>query len=159
MNDENDKFEKIREFFSNSRSHFCLIFRRKPNIIRLRLQWCKAASSDNKTHEEYDKLAATYQEIAFNSYRHKRNFIIKETVSGGHTKTQRWCGFDISVTRNENQPPANSRGKRWWQFVVGSGAIRDAGYVIVARVAARDASEVRDYINQIQRIMEGEKLH
>lgn len=156
MNSENEKFEKLRQFLSNYPADFCLVYRRKTTIVGLKLKWCKAASSDNKPHEEYDKLAATYQEIALNSYRHRRNFVIKETPRRGNSKAQRWCGIDILVPieLDRNPLPANSLGHRWWQLVVGAGATRDADYVIVARVAAKEAKEVHDCIAGIQRLWE-----
>jgi hypothetical protein len=153
MNDENEKFEKIRELLSNYTPHFCLIYRRKASIAGLKLKWCKASSSDNKTHEEYDKLAATYQEIALNSYRHRRNFILKETPPRANSRGQRWCGIFVHAEPNRDPLPTNSLGQRWWQFVAGAGATRDAGYVIVARIAAKEAKEVQDCIAGIQDIM------
>jgi hypothetical protein len=52
--------------------------------------------------------------------------------------------------------PANPIGQRWWLLAVASGATRKLGYSIVTRVAARDVTELRQYIKDIQEIMKAE---
>ncbi len=52
-----------------------------------------------------------------------------------------------------NPLPANSLGQRWWKFVIGSGAARNAGFVVIARVAAVDSKEIKNHIDRIQSII------
>ena len=79
---------------------------------------------------------------------------LNENLPGTNSKTQLWHGLSIRIgTRNPT--PANSLGQRWWHLIVGSGATRKAGYVIVARLAAKEEKDLQDRITKIQKIMGG----
>src|SRR5467141_334530 len=118
MNAENEKLERLKDYLSNFPLLFCLVYRGKETKAGLELKWCKAVSPDKKTHEEYDELAAKYQEVAAHCYEHRRNLILKENLPRANSTSQRWCGLNIPTGTNENPPPANSLGQRWWHLVV-----------------------------------------
>lgn len=152
MSAEDDKFERLKGFLWNCPCDFCVIYRGTRSLTGWKFKWRKAISLNRKNREGYDELAAKYQEVAEHCHRQTRNLILKENLSSASSSSQRWCGLKIPVGGIENPLPANSLGKRWWHLVVGSGAIRDAGYVVVARIAAKESSEVHDCIARIQQI-------
>jgi hypothetical protein len=152
MNTENERFEKLNDFLWKCPCDFCMVYRVKKNPTDLKLKWCKAISLNKQNHEGYEKLAAKYQKVAEHCYQHKRNLILKENLPSATSSSQDWCGLKIPVGAIDNPPPANSIGKRWWHLVVGSGIVRDTGYIIVTRIAAKEANEVRDCIKQLERI-------
>ena len=143
----------MREFLSSCHARFCLIYRGQESKAGLDLKWCKAASSDKKTHEEYDKLAAKYREVAVHCYQHNRNLILKESAPRANSQSQRWCGINIPTGTNEDLPSSSPLDWLWWHLVVGAGATHDAGYAIVTRVAAKEAKELHDHIAKMQAIM------
>ncbi len=154
MNTQEAKFDRLKEFLSALPAEFCLVYSAKRGLTGSKLKWCKAASLHDKiTRADYDKLAAKYQDVALNSYEQKRNLILKENLPSANSKTKRWRGLDVRVSGDENPLPANSAGNRWWQLVIGSGAVHDAGYVIVARVAAKESEEAQGYVAKIQEVM------
>jgi len=152
MNSEDKKFEKLKVFLWNRPCYFCIIYRSKRSESGIELKWCKAVSLNFKSHEEYDNLAAKYQEIAADCYRRTRSIILEENLPDPNSQGERWCGFDLHVGP-AHPHPANKLGQRWWHIVIGSGATYKAGYVIVARVAAKDEMELCDCVVEIQRIM------
>lgn len=150
--DEGKKFEELRQLLSGYPSQFCLVYRRMPSVIGLKLRWCKAAAMNEKAHEEFEALAAKYKQAAAFCFRHKHNLVLEELQRKQNSKIRRWQGLSIPTNKEETPMPANSLGKRWWHLFVGTGAIRDAGYVIVARIAAKESSEVHDCIARTQQI-------
>lgn len=153
MRDDDKTFDRIRDYLWSRPCGFCVVYRLEKSLFGVKLKWCKAISLVNNNQEEYKKLAATYQEVAEQCYHRNRVYILKESVPRPNSKTRRWCGFTIS--EKGDLPPANSEGRRWWQFVIGAGPVRNAGYVIVARVSAMDNTEVRDCVAQVQQIVKG----
>ena len=155
MPDEDEKLEKVRQFLSNTLCDFLLIYRGKIGNAGLEFKWCKAVSREKNTREEHDRLAAMFQEVALHSYQTKQSVILEEVLSHPNSQTKHWCGLNIPTVKNENPLPTNSVGQRWWDFVVEPVSISDVGYVVVARIAAREEKEVADCIRKIYEIMRG----
>ena|ERR1041385_1149971 len=151
-------FERIRETWPNVYVHFFMVYRCAKTDSGLDLEWIKASSSSSLTKKHYDKIAADFHEIALQSYLQNRDFIMRENSpdkDSGGCKPKNLYGFTIS--EKPNPLPANSLGQRWWQFVIGSGAVRNAGFVLIARLAAVDSKEVRKHIDRIQSIIRDKK--
>lgn len=153
MNDEVRKLEKIRELLSKLPVEFVVIYRGKMTKKGLEFRWCRAVSRAKKTHEQYDQLATMFRDIALHSYQNKQSVILEEVVSRPNSKTKRWCGLNVPVAKNVKSPPTNSIGQRWWELVVEPVTTCGVGYVVVARVAAKEESEVADYIKAIYNAM------
>jgi hypothetical protein len=153
MEDIDDKLERLKAFLWKRPLAFCVAYR--INMIKAgpELKWSRALTPQAESLEEYKKLAATYQEVALNSFQYGRNLILRETLPSANSRTVRWCGIVVHTGTKEDLPPANSLGQRWWHLVVASGATRDSGYAIVARVGAKHSKEVQDCIAGIQEIM------
>lgn len=156
MSIDEEQFEKLRGILSEGPCDFCLVYRQMPSVFSVKLKWCKAASLNKKTHEEYDKLAAKYQKVATHCFRKRQKLVLEEFLLNHDSEIRRWCGLNIPIGENHIPTPANPAGKRWWHLIIGSGAIRKAGYVIIARVAAKEAKELHDHIAKIQEIIGGE---
>lgn len=154
MTTENHVFERIRETWPGAYVHFVLVYRCTKNTDGLDLKWCKAASSTSLAKGQYDEIAARYQEIALQSYTQNRNFIIRDNLPEKGTDVSKAKKFyGLTLPQKPNPLPANSLGQRWWKFVIGSGAARKAGFVVIARVAAVDSKEIKSHIDRIQSIM------
>jgi hypothetical protein len=149
---EVEKFEKVKEFLWSRPCDFCVVYQVEKSILGLKFKWCKAASLNKRDRDGYNALAGKYQKVAEDCYRHKRNLVLKENLARKKPQGQRWLGLKLSKGADDNPLPANELGRRWWHIVVGAGAIRDAGYVIVARVAAKESKEANDCIDGIQQI-------
>jgi hypothetical protein len=163
MNTEDEKIERLKDFLWACPCNFCIVYQANQvglvkqgnqSEIMIELKWCGAFSMKKRTAGENDELGAQYHEAALHCYENNRNLMINENMPMANSKTQRWHGLSIRIgTRSPT--PANSRGQRWWHLIVGSGATRKAGYVIVTRVAAKDAKELQDRVDTIQQIMGG----
>jgi hypothetical protein len=161
MSIEDEKFERLKLFLWACICKFCIVYQaNEVGIVKhgdkhepiVELKWWGAFSMKKRTPGENDKLAAKYQEAATHCYEHNQNLILNENLPNAESKIQLKYGLSIRIGRR-NPTPANSLGQRWWHLIVGSGATRKAGYVVVARVAAKDSKEVNDYISKIQNIM------
>ena len=103
------------------------------------------------SREEIDEIADRYRVIAFESYVQNRDFILRDNWPDKNAKTKDL--FGLAVPEKPTPLPANSLGQRWWRFVIGSGALRNAGFVLIARIGAVDAKEIRSHIDRIQSIL------
>ena len=164
MSMEDQKFERLKNFLWACTCNFCIVYQvNKVGVVRhgnkresiIELRWCGTFSLRKRTPKENDRLAAKYQEVALHCYEENRDLIINENLPTANSKTQLWHGLSIRIG-SRNPTPANSLGQRWWHIVVGSGAVREAGHVIVARLAAKEASELHEHIAGIQKIVAGE---
>ncbi|HEY1790047.1 MAG TPA: hypothetical protein VGJ73_18010 [Verrucomicrobiae bacterium] len=161
MNIDDEKFGRLKDFLWSCPCNFCIVYqanevgfvkhgnKREPII---ELKWCGAFSMKKRTPGENDELGAKYQPAAMHCYEHNRNLILNENLPSANSKTQLWHGLSIRIG-SRDPVPANSLGQRWWHLIVGSGATRKAGFVIVARVAAKEAKELQDHVTRIQKIM------
>jgi hypothetical protein len=160
---DNEKFDQLQNYLRACNCDFCIVYqasevgvvkqgRKKEPIIELK--WHGVFSVEKRDAAETDELGAIYQEAAMHCYQHNRNLTLNENLPGANSKTQLWHGLSIRIgTRNPT--PTNALGQRWWHLIVGSGATRKAGYVLVARVAAKEEKELQDRITKIQKIMGG----
>ena len=148
-------FERIREFLSKSTAEFVLVYRGKVTKDGVELKLCRAVARGEKSREEYDRLAAYFQEIALHSFRNKQSIIIRQTPAHANPQIKRWCGLDILREPYEGPLLTNSIGQSWWHFVVEPVDNHIIGYVIIAKVAAKEEKEVDDYIRKIYHIMRG----
>ncbi|HXC34280.1 MAG TPA: hypothetical protein VNV43_00285 [Candidatus Acidoferrales bacterium] len=163
MNIEDEKFERLKDFWRTCTCNFCIVYQaNQVGLVKhgnkcepiIELKWLGAFSMEKRTPEEDDDLGAKYLAVAMHCYEHNRNLVLNENLPSANAKTQLWHGLSIRIG-SKDPTPANSLGQRWWHLIVGSGATRRAGYVIVARVAAKEASELQDYAAKIQVIMGG----
>lgn len=159
---KNDKnFERLQNYLRPYNCFFCIVYqanevgaikdgnKREPII---ELKRCGTFSTEKRTRSENDELGVMYLEAAMYCYQHNRNLTLNENLPAANAKTQLWHGLSIRIG-SKNPTPANELGQRWWHLIVGSGATRKAGYVIVARVAAKEEKELQDHIAKIQKIM------
>lgn len=163
MTIDDEKFERLKNFLWGCTCNFCIVYRaNEVGVVKqgkkqepiIELKWCGAFSMKKRTPSENDELGALYHEAAWYCYEHNRNLILNENLPRANSKTQRWHGLSIRIGRRD-PTPANSLGQRWWHLIVGSGATRKAGFVVVTRVAAKEAKELQDYVTRIQQIMGG----
>jgi hypothetical protein len=163
MSTEAEKFERLKNFWRTCTCNFCIVYQaNEVGVVKhgkkrepiIELKWHGSFSMDNRTPEENDELGAKYLEAALHCYENNRNLILNENLPASNAKTQLWHGLSIRIG-SKDPTPANTFGQRWWHLIVGSGATRKAGYVIVARVAAKEAKELQDYATGIQEIMGG----
>jgi hypothetical protein len=147
------KLEQIRELLSNSPAEFGLVYSGNVTKSGLELKWCGGVSRENKSREDYEAIAAIYREIAVYSFRNKQSIILKETPSRPNSQGVRWCGLEIHKVPYEGPLPTNSIGQSWWDFVVEPIDNRHSGFVIVARIAAKEDKEVERYVRKIYDIM------
>jgi hypothetical protein len=150
---DDEKLERIREFLSGRLADFVLVYRVEKSKAGPELKWIKAASLDIKDCEDCEELAAKYQEIATYSYKIRRNMMLEEYQLNQDTQTRIWHGLSVATGKNKVPAPTNSLGQRWWHLVIGAGATRKAGYVIVTRVAAKNLTDLRKCIAEIQSII------
>jgi hypothetical protein len=150
------KFNRLRDFLSTLPSQFCLVYRARCILGCVKLKWCKAASQEKMSRHDYDKLASRYHEIALNSYQRNRSYILKEASPPATSKTEKWCGFTVPLPDEAPRSKVTTAVtcRRWWHLVIGTGATREAGYVIVTRVAAAREEDLLGFISTIQEIWE-----
>lgn len=147
------KLEAIWRFLGDRTTDFYLIYSGGEDEYSSELKWIKASSWRLKSRENCNKLAAQYHALATHCYEQKQDKIL-ENKKGSQGIP--WFGGKIP-TGEVTTYPANSLGQRWWHIVIASGAVHKAGYVIVARVAAKEPKELRKYIADIQAILSAEK--
>ncbi|HEX3626782.1 MAG TPA: hypothetical protein VH280_15325 [Verrucomicrobiae bacterium] len=161
MSVEDEKLEQLKDYLWACPCNFCIVYQvNQIGVVKhgkksepiIELKWCGAFSMDKRTLGENDELGALYKEAAMHCYAENRNLILNENLPSPDSKTQRWHGLSIRICRSD-PTPANSLGQRWWHLIVGSGATRKAGYVVVARVAAKKEKDLQDHIAGIHKIM------
>ena len=158
MGGHEDRFGRLREVLATIPLDFCLVYRPVPSITGRRLRWCKGVSRRGLTHEEYAALADALARAALLCYRCRRNAVLSELVPRPGAGGRRWYALGRAARHRWDAPPANCLGQRWWCLVIGSGAVREAGYVVAARVAAREALEVRAYIPKVQGVFKKSRV-
>jgi hypothetical protein len=159
MSVKDERLEKAGMLFWEQRADFLVAYCEKDKETDHELKWRLAWTLASKAREDCERLAAKYHAFATYYYKRKRDKIFEEvidplngkltTIGLGTGKLMR----ALMGTLEDIETPANAIGQRWWQLVIASGATRNAGYVIVTRVAAKDANEARKYITDIQAIM------
>jgi hypothetical protein len=159
MSVKDKRLEKAGRLLWDQGADFLLAYCEKDRETDHELKWTLAWSLASKAREDCEKLAAKYHALATHCYQRKHEIIIEEMIDPLNGK---WTPIGPVKGRlmrallgnlEDFKTPANSIGQRWWQFVIASGPTRDAGCVIVARVAAKDEKEVRKYISDVQAIM------
>jgi hypothetical protein len=146
-----ENLERLRHLIWKYPLDFCLVYR----IDRKRVspELAPHTALGNVSEEEYRKLASYYLVVALDCLRRGRSHILKENMKGLGSEQKKWCGLTLSTGANRIPTPANSSGQRWWGVIVASGATVAAGFVIVARVGARDEKALKELIKGIQEIM------
>ena len=133
----------MKQYLLTVFAEFILIFRGEMTQAGLEFRWRAAVSRDEKSRDEYDKLAAIYKEIALHSFTNKQSIASRETPSRIDSKSVRWHGMDI-YTEPYNRPiPTNSAGQSWWLLVVEPVDTHSVGHVIVARLSECPSSLTR----------------
>ena len=147
-----NKFETIRKFLLQGPLAHCVIYSVASAYPEIKVSKLKALSSVINSSEEFDRIASTYQDIAINCYRQNRDLVLEENLLLSDS-SDLICELLPPGSKIENPPQANSDGQRWWHLAVGSGAMRNAGMVVVARVGARGEKEVWECVKGLQSIM------
>jgi len=128
---DQEKFEKVREFvFGHLNTDLVMVYRHKDPSAGNELKWCRAYSAkDWRTQQDYDRAAAHYYSIAKSCFDERKNFLTDESPGA-----------------------PNEAGQRWWVLILGGGPLRDAGYVLVVRVAIKDPKELESAVRQVYNI-------
>lgn len=158
MSTETEKFEAIGIYLWECTVDFWLIYSGKEKDgSDLKLH--TGASSRFKSRDDCEAFAVKDHALATYYYQRKCDKIFEEVIdplNGTWTSIGPGTGRVLRALLGDLEPfttPPNAIGQRWWQLVIASGATRDAGYVIVARVAAKEQKELHKYIADIQAIM------
>src|SRR6266567_8327115 len=149
MMTEREMLEKVRIYFQKPPSDFAIIYQPILRLLPFKLKWRAAAGRKGASREEVEKIATTYIKIATHCYLHKRTLALSERLRGPKSKIRRWRGLTFPVGEDTIPGPTNSIGQRWWVVVIGNGPLRDAGYALVARVAAESRTKVDDHVTAI----------
>lgn len=153
MRNEHEILEKVRIYFQNLPSDFVIIYQSKSKLLPFKLKWRAGTGRRGTSRDDVEKLATTYIKTATYCYLLKRNLILAERLPGPRSKIRKWCGLSYAVGKDKLPSPTNSMGQSWWLVVIGKGLLRDAGYALVARTAAKSRVEVNHYIATILDIM------
>jgi hypothetical protein len=158
MSDENEMLEKLRESLWKSPLVFCIVYREVTTISAgFGLRWRWAISPGDLTRADYDEVAGSYQDAATDCFQNRRDLARADTSTEDDSGNRQWCARTMNAGPKGELLPTNSIGQRWWHVVIGSGATRDAGYVIAAKIAAKDAKDVAIFIDEIQNVLSSEK--
>lgn len=149
---ETELFDGLQDFLWKSPFDYCIVYRVKSTEAGTELRW-RCAMSPYRTREEHDKLAATYHEVAMHCYQNERDFVLQEDEPDANDRGQLWCGLLIHNKPKKTMQCENYPGQQWRHFIIGTGATRKAGYVIIARVVSKDTKEILERIACIQEIM------
>lgn len=143
------KFELIRQFFSQLNSDLVMVFEQ----VRTGagdFKWCGGSSAyDKRKHQDYDVAAAYYLDLVKSCFQRRQNWIGMEYV--GESPPLQVLG--VTIRKAKPRPgPANAQGQRWWVMVIGAGPIREAGHALVARVGSKGPREMKGWIRQVEKI-------
>ncbi len=150
---EREMLEKVRIYIQKQPSDFAIIYQPILRFLPFKLKWRAAAGRKGASREDVEKIATTYIKIATYCYLRKRNLTLSERLPGPKSRIRRWRGLTYAVGEDKIPGPRNSTGQSWWLVVIGSGPLRDAGYTLVARVAAESRTEVDDHVAAIGAII------
>ncbi|MEY2429572.1 MAG: hypothetical protein QOJ40_2457 [Verrucomicrobiota bacterium] len=154
--DDERRFEELRRFFFNLNTDLIMAYCLKDPPASGELKWCRAASAlDRMTREGYNAAAAYYHDLANWCFKQRKNLMTREYI--GTDPPLRFLG--LTVRKPKPRPgPLNASGQGWWTLVVGVGPLRNAGYVMVARTAAKKAGELQVRVQQVYEIFGAENL-
>jgi hypothetical protein len=155
------RFQSLNEYLWKHPVDFCLVYRKK-KWWNLALSLRCATSVRYKSLQEGDEWGKKYRDFATICYYKRLDAVIEELVNpwnNAWVSVTRWKAKLFKTLRILTPTPANSVGQRWWLLAIASGATHKLGYSIVTRVAARDATELRQYIKDIQEIMKTEPVN
>jgi hypothetical protein len=152
MGGTNTAFDELRNYLHALPFSHCIVYRVVTIGGAVELKRFKAASPYISSAEEYDRLADSYLTLVSSFIRQDTSAVLREgrRLDLGGKEYEALAPPEQTM---EGFPPENSAGQRWWHLVIGDGATRDAGYAIVAQVAARNEQEVGSCIAEIQRII------
>jgi hypothetical protein len=147
MQTKDKNLDRVWSFLLSYPADFLLAYAEKnketsPNL-ELKMAWSRRPAAK----EEYDGLAAKYQEFATLCYTHQRNFILER---GMHSRYRTSPGSE-----KPSEKTTSSSSPRRWHLFIANGPIRKAGYVVVARITAKDQTQVRKLIREIQIVFLG----
>jgi hypothetical protein len=147
---DEEKFEYVRRFLATLNVDLIMAYCPKDPPNQHQLKWCRSASAlDSRNREDYNAAAAHYYSVAKTCFDHRKNLIRMEYVAVDRAIRH----FGIIFRKAKPRPgPANANGQRWHTLVIGAGPIRDAGYVLVARIAVKKPRELKACIGQINKI-------
>jgi hypothetical protein len=156
-NSDLQRFQSLNEYLWKHSVDFCLVYRKK-KWWNLALSLRCATSVRYKSLQEGEEWGKKYRDFATICYYRRLDSIIEEMINPWNkwVSVTMWRARLFKTLRILTPTPTNSIGQRWWLLGVASGPTRKSGYSIVTRVAARDVTELRQYIKDIQKIMRGE---
>lgn len=156
-NSDLQRFQSLNEYLWKHPVDFCLVYRKK-KWWNLALSLRCATSVRYKSLQEGEEWGKKYRDFATICYYRRLDSIIEEMINPWNkwVSVTMWRARLFKTLRILTPTPANSVGQRWWLLAIASGATHKLGYSIVTRVAARDATELRQCIKGIQEIMKAE---
>jgi hypothetical protein len=140
-----ERLEKVRIYMQGVHSDFVIIFKPISRLLPFKLKWRAGAGRNGASREDIDKIATTYIKVATYCYLRKQTLALSESFPGPTSKIRRWRGLSYAVGDDKIPGPTNSIGQRWWLLAIGGGPLRQAGYVLVARVPAVSRMEVDNH--------------
>ncbi len=148
-----EMFERLKDFLWKPRLGFCVVYRVCSDDSSCKMNWFKILSPYTNSDEEYDRLADLYRGVAISSWKNGRNMVLEENFLSQDSSGKQWWGpvFPAEVTKNP--PLTDYYGRPWCHLAVGAGATRDAGYVVVARITAKNEKDAHQCIVGIEEIM------
>lgn len=150
MPGESETFQILHAYLRTLAAKLCVVFRAKHGGAA-DLVFYTAAIEGPNTPEERLKLADRYYKAALHSYQQRQDFILEENLPVRGLEEPDWCGFKISTS--PTPPPRDQLGRLPWHIIIGSGATREAGFVIVLRLYVKEEAELKDCIAKINDIM------
>lgn len=149
MTTEVEKLDRVRIYLEKLPSDFVIIYQPISRLLPFKLKWRAAAGQKGASREDVRIIAGTFIKLATSCYMRKRTLALPERLPGPKSKIQQWRGLSCAVGEDTTPGPTNSIGQRWWLVVIGDGPLRDAGYVLVARVAAVSKTEIDNHVVRI----------
>jgi hypothetical protein len=153
MTTEHKMLEKVRVYIRQLPSDFAIIYMPVMKLLPFKLKWRAAAGRQGASREDVEKIATRYIKLATHCYLHKKTLALSERLSGSKSKVRQWGGLTFPVAEDSIPGPTNSIGQGWWIMVIGNGPLRDAGYALVARVAAKSRAEIDNHVAAIGAII------
>jgi hypothetical protein len=155
MINEVEKLEKVRSYMQKLPSDFVIIYKPISRLLPFKLKWRAAAGRKEASRQDVEKIAAACIRVATYYYLRKKTLTLAERFPGPKSKVRGWRGLTYAVGEDTIPGPVNSIGQRWWLVVVGDGPLREAGYVLVARVAGVSKAEVENHVTGIGAVING----
>jgi hypothetical protein len=150
---EHQQLLRLRKFFffDGLSAEFFIIYRQNSLYWAPGLKWCEAsARSDGPSWIESE--ASRFCQLATWAFVARKNWCHEVVHWNPGCKGRNWNGLFFPDQASAIRGKPNALGQRWWMLVSGPGPIREAGYAVVAMVAAKDVGEITSYIDRMNSV-------